>query len=292
VRARKFKLTKRSIEAAKPDKWDTEASGFGCKVTPKDARVFLLQYWASGRARRATLGHCGCDLSPDQARTKARRLRSQVADGGDPAGERAESRAMPTLGNFAVRYRVEHAEVKKKPSSVESDERNLRFHVLPALGCLRVDKITRADVARIHAAMKHKSGAANRCLSLLSKMLGLAEAWGLRSDGSNPQGSTMSTATPRQAPRRSSTPVFCGISGSNRTSRMASIFSPKDGDIGLCVRCNFPLYACYETSILADMRREFVPVIVGDLPEWQRPRIPGPIPGIRKTAKRGAISCI
>ncbi len=95
---------------------------------------------------------------------------------------------MLTLADLAVRYRVEHAEVKKKPSSVENDERNLRLHVLPALGRLRVDKITRADVARFHAAMTHKPSAANRCLSLLSKMLGLAEAWGLRPDGRNPAG--------------------------------------------------------------------------------------------------------
>ena len=187
----KIKLTKRSIGAAKPGArelflWDTEVSGFGCKVTPKGARVFVLQYWASGGARRVTLGRYGRDLTADQARTKARRLRGQVADGGDPAGARAEERALPTLATFAERYLAEHAEVKKKPSSIESDERNLRLHVLPALGRLRVDRITRADVARFHAAMKDKPGAANRCLSLLSKMLGLAEAWGLRPDGSNP----------------------------------------------------------------------------------------------------------
>jgi integrase len=187
----KIKLTKRSVEAAKPGArdlflWDTEVSGFGCKVTPRGRRVFILQYWANGRARRVTLGRYGSDLTADQARTKARRLRGQVADGGDPAADRAEARFMPTLATFAERYLAEHAEVKKKPSSIESDERNLRLHVLPALGRLRVDRITRADVARFHAAMKDKPGAANRCLSLLSKMLGLAEAWGLRSDGSNP----------------------------------------------------------------------------------------------------------
>ena len=43
VRARKIKLTKRSIEAAKPGPRDlllsgTEATGLGCKVTPKGRR--------------------------------------------------------------------------------------------------------------------------------------------------------------------------------------------------------------------------------------------------------------
>ncbi len=187
----KIKLTKRSIEAAKPGArdlflWDTEVSGFGCKVTPKGRRVFILQYWANGRAKRVTLGRYGHDLTVEQARTKARRRRGQVADGGDPAADRADARAMPTLAAFSKRYLVEHAEVKKKPSSIESDERNLRLHVLPALGHLRVDRIARADVARFHAAMKDKPGAATRCLALLSKMFSLAENWGLRADGTSP----------------------------------------------------------------------------------------------------------
>ena len=93
---------------------------------------------------------------------------------------------MPTLASFAGRYLAEHAEVKKKPSSIEGDARNLRLHVLPALGRLRVDRITRADVAGFHAAMKAKPGAANRCLALLGKMFSLAESWGLRADGTNP----------------------------------------------------------------------------------------------------------
>ena len=43
------KLTKRSVEALKPDArdsflWDTEIRGFGCKVTPKGGRIYLLQY--------------------------------------------------------------------------------------------------------------------------------------------------------------------------------------------------------------------------------------------------------
>ena len=187
----KIKLTKRSVEAAKPAVrdlflWDTEVSGFGCKVTPRGRRVFVLQYWASGRARRVTLGRYGRDLTADQARTKARRLRGQVADGGDPAADRAAARTMPTLATFSKRYLAEHAEVKKKPSSIKSDERNLRLHVLPALGHLRVDRIARADVARFHAAMKDKPGAAARCLALLSKMFSLAENWGLRADGTSP----------------------------------------------------------------------------------------------------------
>lgn len=187
----KVKLTKRAVEGAKPTVrdaflWDVEVPGFGCKVTPKGRRIFVLQYWANGRSRRVTLGRYGVELTVDQARTKAKGLRGQVADGGDPAAARAKARAMPTLTEFAERYLIEHAMAKKKPLSIEADRRNLDKHILPALGRLRVNSITRADVARFHAAMRATPTLANRCLALLSKMFSLSEAWDFRPDGSNP----------------------------------------------------------------------------------------------------------
>ncbi len=150
----KIKLTKRSIEAAKPGArdlllWDTETTGLGCKVTPTGRRVFILQYWANGRARRVTLGRYGTVLTVEQARTKARRLRGQVADGGDPAGARADARAMPTLATFAKeRYLKEYAAEHKRPSSYAEDARNVTNHIVPLLGTRKVSEITRVDIER------------------------------------------------------------------------------------------------------------------------------------------------
>ncbi len=189
----KAKITKRMVESITPGErdvfvWDTDVRGFGCKVTPKGARVFILQYWmnATRRARRITLGRYGSELTADEARTEARRLRGAIAVGGDPALERAKAKEMPLLQAFAERYLAEHAKVKKKPLSYAADECNLRNHVLPVLGRVRVDALSRADVAKFHQGMKAKPGAANRCLALLSKMFNLAELWGLRPDGTNP----------------------------------------------------------------------------------------------------------
>ncbi|MEE9251476.1 MAG: tyrosine-type recombinase/integrase [Alphaproteobacteria bacterium] len=187
----KVKLTKRAADSAKLGErdlflWDSVLPGFGLKVTPKGRRVFVLQYWVNGRARRVTLGLYGAELTVDQARAKARNLRGQVAAGGDPAAERARVRAVPTLAEFAERYMAEHAAVKKKPRSYEGDALNLRLHVLPTLGRLRLDQVTRADVARFHAGMRDRPFQANRCLALLSMMFTLAEAWGVQPDGSNP----------------------------------------------------------------------------------------------------------
>ena len=187
----KAKITKKSVEGVKPGVrdvflWDTEMPGFGCKVTPKGGRVYLVQYWSNRRARRYTLGRHGAGMTADEARREAASIKGQVAKGADPATMRAEDRAAPTLATFAERYLAEHAAIKKKPASAAEDERNLRNHILPALGRLQLTHILRADVARFHQSMKAKPVAANRCIALLSKMFNLAEKWGLRPDGTNP----------------------------------------------------------------------------------------------------------
>ncbi len=187
----KGKITKRAVESIRPSArdtflWDTELKGFGCKVTPKGARVYVLQYSRAGRDRRVTLGRHGVDLTADEARLEASILRGQVAAGRDPGGERTAFRASPTLATFAERYLAEHAWVKKKHRSAIGDEGNLRVHILPAVGKLKICDINRADVARLHHSLRATPVAANRCLALLSTMMNLAEKWGLRADGTNP----------------------------------------------------------------------------------------------------------
>lgn len=187
----KPKITKRSVESIKPAErdvflWDTELTGFGCKATPKGSRVYLLQYWRHGRARRYTIGRHGQGMTAEQARHEALRLKAAVAKGADPAQSRAADCAAPTFADLAARYMAEHALVKKKPSSAAADARNLRHHILPVFQGMKIAEISRAEVARFHHAKRTTPGAANRCLALLSKMFNLAERWGLRPDGTNP----------------------------------------------------------------------------------------------------------
>ena len=84
------KLTKRSVDALKPGLrdqfiWDTEISGFGCKVTPKGARIYILQYGRRGRDYRIAVGRHGRDVTAEQARLEAYRLRGMIAAGENPA---------------------------------------------------------------------------------------------------------------------------------------------------------------------------------------------------------------
>ncbi len=132
-----------------------------------------------------TLGIMG-RLTPDQARQEARQLLAQVDRGLDPSRERNSRKQAPMVSDLFERYFTEHAEPKKKPSSVRQDKRWVGRLILPALGKLKVPEVSRSDIASFHHAMRHTPYQANRCLEILKKAFNLAEGWGLRPDGSNP----------------------------------------------------------------------------------------------------------
>lgn len=185
-------LTLRSIKAKKPNAsryvvWDGDVSGLGLRITPNGERTYVLKYRTrDGRQRWYSIGKHGSPWTPELARREAQRLLGAIANGNDPATAKQEHRGALTLGVFAERYLADHATAKKKTSSTRMDRINLSKHILPALGRRTLNEIGRADIARFHSGMRKTPGAANRCLALLSKMMNLAEAWGLRPDGSNP----------------------------------------------------------------------------------------------------------
>jgi integrase len=187
------KITKRTVDSISPARidqflWDTDLSGFGLKVTPSGSKVYILQYRIGGRgspARRYTLGKHG-SWTPDGARKEATRLLGLVASGADPAEAKQKDKSGLNITSFAEHYLTQYAEPHKKPRSVVEDRRNLYKLVLPTLGTRRVDKISRAHIAKLHHDLQETPVAANRVLAVLTTLFNLAEKWGFRPDGSNP----------------------------------------------------------------------------------------------------------
>jgi integrase len=166
------------------------------KVTPTGSKVYLIQYRLGGRqarTQRCTIGKHGSPWTPEKAREQAEALLGQVANKLDPAkrkkaavaAHQADAEA-PTFAEFAARYIEEHARPYKKPRTIEEDERNLRLHILPGFGRLKIKDITSAEITKFHAARSHSPVNANRCRALLSHIFEKAEAWGERRPESNP----------------------------------------------------------------------------------------------------------
>ncbi len=101
----KGKISKQSVEnlpCERKDRflWDTELPMFGCKITPKGRRVYLLQYRIKGRLRRYTIGTHGV-LTAQEARNIARNLLHEVILGHDPADSK-NNKASPVTPESVV----------------------------------------------------------------------------------------------------------------------------------------------------------------------------------------------
>jgi integrase len=166
--------------------WDAETRGFGVRYRARD-RTFIVKTRIRGVQRILTIGRHGSGAwGPESARREAQRLLGMIRDGRDPATERDEAKAAPTMRALAQRYLDEHAAAHKKPRTREEDARLLKLHILPALGDRRARDIEKPDVAKFHAGMRATPVAANRALALLSAIMGWAENVGERRDGTNP----------------------------------------------------------------------------------------------------------
>jgi len=191
------KITKRVIDSLVASErvyflWDTDLTGFGCKVTPAGRKVYVLQYRTkqqdSKRApKRLTIGKHG-ELTPDQARTLAAELLLDVKAGVDPRLARQRSDSV-RVSDLMTRFLDGWLPNKKRPpkaSTVRSYDSLIRCHVLPALGSRAVSEVLAADIERLHLRMRATPYVANRVLSVLQHAFDRAEAWGWRAQGTNP----------------------------------------------------------------------------------------------------------
>jgi integrase len=172
-------ITKRTVDDAKPGAkdaflWDDKLKGFGLKVTPAGAKVYLCQYRTGGRGtptKRVTIGRHGSPWTPEKARVKAKAILGKVANGGDPAAEkRAEkevAKRQPiddgrALEAIAARWFAALRRDGKR--SADEVERSFARHVYPELRVRRIETIAKADAHALyeqladagHAPMGHQ----------------------------------------------------------------------------------------------------------------------------------------
>jgi integrase len=181
------KITKRTVDqVAAGVTWDREIKGFGVRCRQSGAKYYVLKMRVGGRQRWITIGRHGSPWTPDTARREAQRLLGLKATGQDPATDRDRQKGAVTIAELGTRFLEEYVVQHCKPRTAEEYQRVIKSYIVPVLGKHRIDDLTRADVAGLHHKLRDRPYQANQSIRVLSKMMNLAEEWGLRTDGRNP----------------------------------------------------------------------------------------------------------
>ncbi len=193
-------ITKRTVDAAIPGDrdtflWDDAMRGFGFKLTPAGGRVFVYQYRmgrdgadARPATRRYTIGRYG-DVTPEQARRRAKELAAMVATGTDPRELDLDKRASRDAARTAAeakrrmetdlafdRYALlwlahyEH-EKARRPSSVRLARGIVENHLAPSLKAKPMPHVTRGDLQRVLDAIPSTSKGMRRAVHAYASVL-------------------------------------------------------------------------------------------------------------------------
>jgi integrase len=153
--------------------WDEELSGFGVAAFAGGKKSYFIQYRLHGRTRRFAIGAHGT-LTPDEARSKARRDLAAVAKGQDPIDERRREREVPTFqkasDDFMAAFKRQIGAGEKKLTTYKAYRITLDEHILPDLGSRRIADLTDADAKKLHRHLAEKKYTANKALALISSI--------------------------------------------------------------------------------------------------------------------------
>jgi integrase len=151
-------ITKRAVDGVAPGStnqflWDLEVKGFGLKVTPAGARIYVYQYRLGGRGskvQRYTIGAHG-HWTPDQARKEAKRLAVLVDQGTDPAAAaKIQQRETVDLAFPAYAERFIEGYLKSEWKGGHKLAAGLlRREAVPAFKNKPIKNITRADISAL-----------------------------------------------------------------------------------------------------------------------------------------------
>ncbi len=200
-----MRLTKRTVEAARTPEnvivlWDSELKGFGLKITPKGARIYVVQKRCHGRLRRFTIGRHGSPWTAELARTEALKIVNTIAQGDSPNAQRSGPEREVTVSQLMVIY-FELGCRNKKPRTIKNEKSFAERHIKPLLGATFVAALTKFDIEkfmqdvaagktridiktgpRARAIVRGGKGVANRTRDLLSSALSFAVTKGYRAD--------------------------------------------------------------------------------------------------------------
>ena len=160
------------------DYYSDNQVGFGLECRASGSKSYFQRYHdPNGKQRQVTIAGYG-EVTFDQARKMAQKIRSEAVLGGDPAGKTEKVKAVILYRELADMH-LAHAASHHRSDGAQ---RILRNHVIPRFGKLRLDEIKQQDITR-WLAEKRQGGMAPASIAkirtTLSKSFELARQWEL-----------------------------------------------------------------------------------------------------------------
>lgn len=170
-----------ALKETRVDYRDGHTRGLILRVTPNGSKSWSVSYSrrSDGRKRRCTIGRYP-DFSLEAARAEAQDILSRVARGEDPAGDKQARRGAFTFEELAKAWVERHGKPNKGARSLYDDELMLKREILPAIGGMKADEVTKRDVIRIIDAVAERGARyrSNRVLALTRSIF----RWGCAED--------------------------------------------------------------------------------------------------------------
>ncbi len=165
---------------------DTELMGFYLEVRKSGGKTFSLRYQQNKKTRVHRIGDANAMMVSD-ARTEAKRIKSDIDLGRNLIGEKMILNATPTLQSFFEDFFLPH--IKQRNRSWETSVSVFNIHILPRFGQHLMSDVSRMMVVKLHNDMVVKGlkpATANKVPIHLCTLYNLAIKWDTTGVTTNP----------------------------------------------------------------------------------------------------------
>jgi integrase len=157
------KLTKRNIEGLAAPKearivFDEELPGFGLRIATSGKKTFVVQYRVgggrAGRQRRVTVGAFS-KITPEDARTEAKKILARAHLGDDFAEQRDKTRNSRTVSELIDEWSNGGALINRRTGTrrqqvnINNDIALANHHLKPLIGSRTLESLSKGDIQQL-----------------------------------------------------------------------------------------------------------------------------------------------
>lgn len=158
--------------------FDVIVPGFLVEVRSTGKSTYYQRYRdRSGRLKQVRIGQTD-SLQLDEARQKARHLRSQSVMGYDPVAEQERYKNSPTFQEFIEKQYLPYVMIHKR--SWDQDQKMIQLRLIGLWGKIKMPDIVREDIEVFQKTLVNhgfKPASVNRYMALVKFIFSLAEKW-------------------------------------------------------------------------------------------------------------------